>query len=130
MSEGAAPPPLILLVEDNPTIRHAFGILLQESGYRTAEAGNGMEAIERAIAIRPDVILMDLGLPDINGLEVTRTLKADPRTRESIVIAITGRALETDQQTCLDAGCAAYLAKPIDTGELVELIDESVRKSR
>lgn len=114
--------PLILLVEDNETIRHAFGVLLEESGYRVAEAGTGAAAIEIAGDLRPDLVLMDLGLPDMSGLEATRRIKANVITAEAIVIAITGRALETDQQACLSAGCAGYLAKPIDTRQLLQSI--------
>ena len=124
MSEARPDRPLILLVEDNETIRHAFGILLEESGYDVAQAGTGAEAIDRARADRPALILMDLGLPDMNGLEVTRLLKADPATRDLVVVALTGRALETDQAACLAAGCAGYLSKPIDTERLLRAIPE------
>ncbi len=71
--------PCILLVEDNETIRHAFAILLEDSGYDVLQAGSGAEALEIATREHPDLVLMDLGLPDINGLEVTRRLKAEPR---------------------------------------------------
>lgn len=114
----------VLLVEDNETIRHAFGILLQEHGYSVAEAGSGAEAIAKAAAELPDVVLMDLGLPDGNGLDFTRRLKADPATRGVKVVAITGRALETDQAACLAAGCSGYLAKPVNTEELLRRIPE------
>jgi two-component system, cell cycle response regulator DivK len=116
--------PLILLVEDNETIRNAFGILLEESGYRVLQAGTGVEAISIAEATPPDLVLMDLGLPDLNGLEVTRTLKANPLTRNAAVVALTGRALQTDQDACLAAGCIGYLAKPIDTEQLLRRIPE------
>ncbi|HUE97404.1 MAG TPA: response regulator [Longimicrobiaceae bacterium] len=116
--------PKILLVEDNETIRNAFGILLEEHGYRVDAAASGGEALEKAASDLPDLILMDLGLPDANGLDVTRRLKADPRTRDALVVALTGRALETDQAACLEAGCAGYLAKPINTAELLRRIPE------
>jgi CheY-like chemotaxis protein len=115
---------MILLVEDNATIRHAFGILLEESGYRVRQTGSGEEAIAIAFEDPPRLILMDVGLPDINGLEVTRRLMADPRTRDCRVVALTGRALETDQTACLEAGCVGYLTKPVDTGRLLRLIPE------
>ena len=118
--------PLILLVEDNETIRDAFGILLGESGYRVAEAPTGATALELAATLRPALILMDLGLPDIHGLEVTRRLRADPHTSGVPVVALTGRALETDAEECREAGCAAYLAKPIDTTRLLETIREVI----
>jgi two-component system cell cycle response regulator DivK len=116
--------PVILLVEDNATIRHAFGILLEEGGYRVRQAATGEEALAIANATPPDLILMDLGLPDLNGLEVTRRLKANPKTRDSVIVAITGRALETDQAACIAAGCVGYLAKPIDTEHLLRVIPQ------
>lgn len=122
MSAGADA--AILLVEDNETIRRAFAILLEESGYRVLQAGSGTEALEISRTRRPDLVLMDLGLPDINGLEVTRLLKADEQTKEIVVVAVTGRALETDQAACLAAGCAGYITKPIDTRQLLRAIPE------
>ena len=116
--------PRILLVEDNETIRHAFALLLGESGYEVLEAATGAEAIERSRADRPDLVLMDLGLPDLNGLEVTRRLVADPETSALKIVALTGRALETDQNACLAAGCVGYLAKPIDSERLLRMIPE------
>jgi len=116
--------PRILLVEDNETIRHAFTILLEESGYEVRQASSGVQALGAAESARPDLILMDLGLPDMSGLDVTRRLKSNPATRDVVVVALTGRALETDQQACFDAGCAGYLAKPVDTEQLLRRIPE------
>lgn len=124
MSEDEGGGRTVLLVEDNETIRHAFRILLEDSGYAVAEAGSGQEALDRAAAEVPALILMDLGLPDINGLEVTRRLRASEATRDVPIIALTGRALETDEQACLDAGCTAYLSKPIDSAGLLRRIGE------
>lgn len=126
MSSGPGAAPRILLVEDNETIRHAFGILLEEHGYAVLEAASGAEALETTRRESPDLVLMDLGLPDQNGLEVTRQLKADPATRDVVVVALTGRALESDAATCLAAGCSAYLAKPIDTAQLLAKLEEFV----
>ncbi len=120
--------PLILLVEDNATIRHAFGILLEESGYRVRQTGTGMEALAMAAMEPPDLVLMDLGLPDVGGLEVTRRLMSHPKTRDCVVIALTGRALETDQAACLAAGCAGYLAKPVDTERLLNAIPKFLNR--
>ena len=120
----AADGPLILLVEDNETIRDAFAILLTESGYRVAQAASGQEALDTARDSVPDLVLLDLGLPDFGGLEVTRRLKDDPRTRDAVVVALTGRALETDQAACFEAGCAGFLAKPVNSGQLLKAIPE------
>lgn len=125
-SDGAAPRPLILLVEDNETIRGAFTILLEESGYRVAGAACGLEAVQLAASAAPALILLDLGLPDIGGLEVTRRLKRDPATAAIPIVALTGRSLETDQQACLAAGCAAYFAKPVNSAELLQRLPELV----
>ena len=114
----------ILLVEDNETIRHAFSILLEDSGYRVLQAGTGEEALRVVERDRPDLVLMDLGLPDLSGLEVTRRIKADARTQGTVVVALTGRALETDQAECLAAGCAGYIAKPIDSENLLRSLPE------
>lgn len=126
MSDQAAVSARILLVEDNETIRHAFRILLEDSGYEVIEAGSGEEALRLAAEVDPKVILMDLGLPDINGLEVTRRLRAAERTRDTVVLALTGRALETDETACLEAGCNGYISKPIDSAGLLKRIGEYV----
>ena len=124
MSGGEGVGRTVLLVEDNETIRHAFRILLEDSGYVVHEAGSGQEAIDQTAAEVPSLILLDLGLPDINGLEVTRRLRATESTSEVPIIALTGRALETDERACLEAGCTAYLSKPIDSAGLLRRIDE------
>ncbi len=116
--------PVILLVEDNQTIREAFRVLLEEHGYRVLEAGTGEEALSVAGSHSPDLVLMDLGLPDMGGLEVTRRMKADSRTSGAAVVALTGRALDTDQAACIEAGCAGFLPKPIDTEQLLTRIPE------
>lgn len=107
--------PLVLLVEDNETIRSAFCLLLEESGYRVLEAASGAEALDVATRERPDIVLLDLGLPDVSGLEVARRLKAGEKTRDVAVVAVTGRALDSDRNACRDAGCVGYLVKPVDT---------------
>jgi CheY-like chemotaxis protein len=129
MSSDAAVRTRILLVEDNETIRHAFRILLEDSGYEVIEAASGEDALRRADEEQPDLILLDLGLPDVGGLEVTRRIRSSDRTREIVVIALTGRALETDEDACLAAGCTAYLSKPIDSAGLLRKIGEYVGRS-
>ena len=116
----------VLLVEDNETIRRAFCILLEDEGYQVLEAGSGETALESAAAHRPHIILLDLGLPDINGLDVTRQLRATDAMRETPIVALTGRALETDEAACLAAGCTAYLSKPVDTARLLRTIEDLI----
>jgi two-component system cell cycle response regulator DivK len=130
MSSDAAVRTRILLVEDNETIRHAFRILLEDSGYEVIEAASGEDALRCADEELPDLILLDLGLPDVGGLEVTRRIRSSERTREIVVIALTGRALETDEDACLAAGCTAYLSKPIDSAGLLRKIGEHLGEAR
>lgn len=127
---GGRGAPAVLLVEDNETIRDAFSILLEESGYAVLQADRGAAGIEIAREKSPDLILLDLGLPDMDGLEVARTLSRDSETREIPIVALTGRALETDQEVCLAAGCSAYLTKPIDTTQLLDLLPRFLTGSR
>jgi CheY-like chemotaxis protein len=122
VSEGPTGLPAILLVEDNEAIRNAFSVLLEESGYRVLQAASGKEAIAAAVDESPDLVILDLGLPDVGGLDVARTLRARPETRQIPIVALTGRALEVDQEACMAAGCSGYLTKPIDTEQLLRLI--------
>ncbi len=124
MSEGGISLPRILLVEDNEAIRGAFSILLEESGYAVLQAGSGGEALEASTSAPPHLILLDLGLPDMSGLDVARALRAREETRSTPIVALTGRALETDQAACMEAGCTDYLTKPIDTEQLLRVIAE------
>lgn len=114
----------VLLVEDDENIRGAFTTLLSETGYDVREAATGADALRIAAEWHPQLILMDVGLPDGDGLEFTRQLKADPDTADSIVVAITGRAAPSDRNACLDAGCAAFLPKPVRASVLLDRIAE------
>lgn len=123
MSGGGADNPRVLLVEDNEAIRGAFSILLEESGYQVLAAASGAEALATAGARGPHLILLDLGLPDMSGLEVARALRARDGTRDTPIIALTGRALETDEEACRAAGCTDYLTKPINTEQLLTVLE-------
>jgi CheY-like chemotaxis protein len=118
------PSKTVLLVEDNQTIRDAFGILLEDGGYAVLQAGTGAEALSAAAESAPDLILLDLGLPDMPGLDVCRRLKGDTGTAGIPIVAITGRALETDREACMAAGCDGYLTKPVDTRQLLRQVAE------
>ena len=109
----------VLLVEDSDAIRDAFTILLEDAGYTVLGAGTGHEALALAAAHLPDLMLLDMGLPDMTGLEVVRRLKAAPKTAGIAVVALTGRDEEADRRACLAAGCAAYIVKPVNTQKLV-----------
>jgi two-component system phosphate regulon response regulator PhoB len=114
----------ILLVEDDPFLRDAFKLLLEDAGYRVTEAGTAQEAVESIASDLPSLVLLDLGLPDRPGLEVVRELRAEEKTRDLTIVALTGRVGPAEQQECLDAGCTYYLSKPIEPRELLRRLPE------
>jgi two-component system, cell cycle response regulator DivK len=113
---------LVLLVDDYPDNRDIYVQFLTYSGLRVEEAENGHQALEKAFTLRPDVIVMDLSLPGLDGWEATRRLKRDPRTREIPVIALTGHALAGHSKGALDAGCDLFITKPCLPERLLEEI--------
>ena len=114
----------ILLVEDDHLLRNAFRLLLEDRGYRIVEAGLASEAIEMAKAATPDLILLDLGLPDAHGLDVARELRRHEATRIVPIVALTGRVGSAEKEACLRAGCTSYLTKPIEPKTLFTHIAE------
>ena len=108
----AAAPPLVLVVDDYEDNREMYASYLEFAGLRVEQAVNGSEAIAKATTLRPDLIVMDLSLPGIDGWEATRRLKKDPGTRAILVLALTGHALEGVEQGAKAAGCDAFLTKP------------------
>ena len=119
----------ILIVDDNPTNLKLVTYLVRANGYEVATAGDASEAMAAVAANRPALILMDLQLPGIDGLELTRRLKGDPATRDIKIIAVTAYAMKGDQEKAIEAGCDAYVTKPIDTRALPALIAEQLRGS-
>ncbi len=112
----------ILLVEDNPVNRRLAEFLLRSQGYQVRAATNAQEAFDTIKAERPDLILMDVQLPGMDGLEATRQLKEDPTTRDIPVVAVTSYAMKGDREKALAAGCAGYITKPIDKDTFVREI--------
>jgi two-component system cell cycle response regulator DivK len=106
-------PKRILIVEDHQLDGKLLKDILESHGYETLQTGDGLEAIDLAVAKRPDLILMDIQLPDISGLEVTRRLKGDERSRRIPIIAVTAFAMGWHEREALDSGCDAYISKPI-----------------
>src|SRR5262245_59931853 len=104
--------PLVLIVEDYEDAREMYAEYLRYTGFRVVEARNGLEAVQIAHARLPNVILMDLALPGMDGWEATRRLKGDPRTRHIPVIAVTGHALSGHSESALKVGCDAFVTKP------------------
>lgn len=115
--------PRILLVEDNEMNRDMLSRRLQRKGYSVAIAEDGEQGLNMACAEMPDLILMDLSLPFIDGCEVTRRLKANPRTSPIPIIALTAHALVRDRDRAFDAGCDDYDTKPVDFGRLMGKIE-------
>jgi len=113
-------PQTILLVDDDIHNQKIFETVLRHSGFRVRMAANGEEALREARADLPDLILMDLSIPVIDGWECSRQLKADPATRHIIILALTAHAMRGDQERALAAGCDGYLSKPISPKKLVE----------
>ena len=111
--------PLILVVDDYEDAREMYAEYLRFCGFRVAEARNGNEALEQAFTLKPDLILMDLSLPGMDGWEATRQLKADDRTRHIPVVALTGHALAGASEGAKRAGCDSFVTKPCLPDDLV-----------
>jgi CheY-like chemotaxis protein len=112
----------VLIVDDNPTNLKLVAYLVKANGYQVDTAGDADAAVAAIAANRPRLILMDLQLPGVDGLELTRRLKGDPATRDITIIAVTAYAMKGDQEKAFEAGCDDYVTKPIDTRALPELI--------
>jgi CheY-like chemotaxis protein len=122
--------PLILVVDDYEDAREMYAEYLRFSGFRVAEARNGSEALERAFALKPDLILMDLSLPGMDGWEATRQLKADDRTRRIPVVALTGHALAGASEGARKAGCDSFVTKPCLPDDLVVEVRRMLEDAR
>jgi CheY-like chemotaxis protein len=112
-----APVP-ILIVDDNPSNIKLLSFLLESKGYEVRTAANADEALASIAARRPRLILMDIQLPGVDGLTLTRQLKSDPKTKDISIIAATAYAMKGDEARALAAGCDGYVTKPIDTRQL------------
>ena len=112
MSESSVEPTRILMVDDYHDNREMYAAYLRYSGFVVEEAVTGTEAIEKAQATRPNLIVMDLSLPGMDGWEATRRLKTDPKTGHIPIVVVSGHALEGSVQTAKAAGCDAFLRKP------------------
>ena len=112
----------VLIVEDNELNMKLFNDLLEASGYRTLQTRNGFEAIELARTHRPDLILMDIQLPEVSGLDVTRWIKEDDELKSIPIIAVTAFAMKGDEERIRAGGCEAYISKPISVTKFLETI--------
>lgn len=105
----------VLIVEDNPMNMELCGELLKAQGYEVLQAATALEALGILSEAKPDLILMDIQLPGLSGLDLTRQLKADPKTKDIPIVALTAHAMKGDVAKIFEAGCSGYIPKPIDT---------------
>ncbi len=122
-SEGAGMSRKILIVEDNDLNMKLFHDLLEVHGYETVQTKDGREVMHLAKQHRPDLILMDIQLPEVSGLEVTRWIKEDEELRDIPIIAVTAFAMKGDEEKIRSGGCEAYIAKPISIANFLQTIE-------
>lgn len=115
-------PKKILIVDDNQDSRELVVKILKNRGYQLIEAIDGEDAFEKAIAERPDLILMDISIPKIDGYEVTRMLKSRNEFKYTPIVALTAHAMKGDREKAMESGCEGYISKPINIHELPEQI--------
>ncbi|HEY7074059.1 MAG TPA: response regulator [Solirubrobacteraceae bacterium] len=114
----------ILVVDDDPMIRKLIATTLEDvSGYRLQEAGDGFEAVERAVDVRPEIVFLDIDMPRLNGIETCRRLRSDPATAGSTIVMLTGDSGDTAERRAQDAGADLFLTKPFSPLHLLRLVD-------
>ena len=114
----------ILIIEDMPDNRRILTDLLTAAGYALSEADDGEKGVAMSVALRPDLILMDVQLPRIDGYEATRRIRGNPETRDIPIIAVTSYAMSGDEAKAADAGCDGYVSKPYSPRSLLKLVRE------
>ena len=120
---------LILLVEDNADNRDIYTTILRHHGYQVVEATDGETGVRLARELIPAVILMDVTMPGMDGWEATRLIKADPATAAIPVVALTAHAMAEDRRRATEAGCDAYLSKPVEPSRVVEEVRRQVERA-
>jgi two-component system, cell cycle response regulator DivK len=118
----------ILIVEDHPDVRRVLTVSLRHLGYEIVEANTGRSGIALTVSEIPDLVLVDLSLPDVSGLEIARAMKQNPRTAEIPLVALSGHTEREIASKALEAGIAAYLVKPIHTEDLVKVIERVTQR--
>lgn len=119
----------VLIVEDNALNMRLFSDLLEASGYETLQCTDGGKAAALAVEEKPDLIIMDIQLPEVSGLDITRWLKDDERTASIPVLAVTAFAMRTDEMLVREAGCEGYLSKPIQVRSFLKTVDDLMPKA-
>ena len=122
-------PKTVLIVEDNELNMKLFRDLLEAHGFATVQTKDGLEAMDLARAHRPDLILMDIQLPEVSGLEITKWLKDDEELRDIPVVAVTAFAMKGDEEKIREGGCEAYIAKPISVAHFVETVQRYIGRN-
>lgn len=117
----------ILIVDDNPANSALVSFLLQRNGYEVRSASDATEALAILSDFAPRLIMMDVQLPGMDGLALTRQLKADPKTRDIVIVALTAYAMKGDDERARAAGCDGYISKPIDTRALPRVVADLLR---
>ena len=112
----------VLIVEDSELNMRLFNDLLEAFGYRTVKTRDGRQALPLAREHKPDLIIMDIQLPEISGIEITGRLKQDPALKAIPVVAVTAFAMKGDEERIRECGCEAYLSKPISVGKFIETV--------
>jgi len=120
-------PKKILVVDDNQDSRELVVKVLKNKGYVLVEAVDGEEAVEKAVAEKPDLILLDISIPKLNGYEVTRVLKSREESKDIPVVALTAHAMKGDRAKALEVGCEGYITKPINVRELPAQVKSFIR---
>jgi two-component system, cell cycle response regulator DivK len=120
----------VLLIEDNPENRYLVTFLLEQRGHEVVSAETGARGLELASLIAPDLILLDIQLPGMDGHSVTRLLKSDRRLRSIPVVAVTSYAMVGDREKCIEAGAEGYIEKPIDPETFVAAVEAFLRPSQ
>lgn len=119
-----------LVVEDNLDNLDLVCYLLEQENYEVIRATNGREALEKAKQQMPDILLLDMSIPEVDGWEVARLLKSSPETKSICIVALTGHILPGDRKKALDAGCDGYISKPLDIPAFVDQINEYLNKEK
>ena len=119
----------ILIVDDNPDVREVLQCQLRMLGYLVIAAENGYVAIEKAVVEQPDLILMDIMMPEMDGWQASRAVRANPQTKNIPILASTAMSRRADLNACMEAGCNAYIVKPFTMMELKEKIGELITRN-
>jgi two-component system cell cycle response regulator DivK len=122
MADAGTMPKTVLIVEDNELNMKLFSDLLEAFGYTTVQTRDGRQAVPLAQSRRPDLIVMDIQLPEVSGLEITKVLKADPELRSIPIVAVTAFAMRGDEKRIREGGCDTYLSKPISVTAFLDTV--------